>query len=200
MNDLIDLMQLTIPALLVFATAYYFFNMLVTRVYRELDQTGRPADETIHKIVKEFLAREEKKQLAEMKADNIRVALPLRLQAYERCVLFLERISPVSLILRIAQPGMSALQFQVALSQTVRDEFEHNLSQQIYISGDAWDKLRTAKEEMLKYINSAASGINENAGSAEYAAALMDLENKNHHSAHAEALKFIADEARTVLG
>ncbi|MDP1623658.1 MAG: hypothetical protein Q8M08_15135 [Bacteroidales bacterium] len=89
--------------------------------------------------------------------------LPLRLQAYERFVLFLERIHPSNLILRLNSPDLSALQLQSLLVRTIREEFEYNLSQQLYISGNSWDLIKNAKEESIAMINQASSGLAENA-------------------------------------
>jgi hypothetical protein len=96
-----------------------------------------------------------------------KVILPLRLQAYERLVLFLERINPNNLIMRMNRPELTASQFQSLLVKTVRDEFEYNLSQQLYISSTAWEQIRNAKEETINLINQASSKVDENAPSSE---------------------------------
>lgn len=201
MNDLIDIVRLTLPALLVFATAYYFFNMLTSRVYNELNNpTQNLSHQALLAVVKEFHAKAEKDKIAELKLENHKITLPLKLQAYERCILFLERIAPSAVLIRVATPSMNTQQLQAALSTTVRTEFEHNLSQQVYISAEAWDKLKIAKEEILKYINTSISGISEPNNTALYAASLLDLENQNPYSAHSEAIRYIAAEAREILG
>jgi hypothetical protein len=92
--------------------------------------------------------------------------LPLRLQAYERFVLFLERIHPSNLVMRLNNPDLTAMQLQSLLVRTIREEFEYNLSQQLYISGNAWELIKNAKEETIAMINHAASGLPENAPSA----------------------------------
>lgn len=200
MNDLIDIVRLTLPALLVFGTAYYFFNMLTSRVYNELNNPSQNlSQQALLAVVKEFHAKAEKDKLAEIKLENQKITLPLKLQAYERCILYLERIAPSAILVRVATPNMNTQQLQSALSTTVRTEFEHNLSQQVYISAAAWEKLKIAKEEILKYINTSISGINESNNTTLYAASLLDLENQNPYSAHSEALQFIAAEARQLL-
>ena len=112
--------------------------------------------------------REEEKAELEKEVERLKAALkqkdkelitPVRLQAYERAVLLLERISPQSLIFRVQRPGQNVLQLQTTLLQTIRDEFEHNLSQQLYISKEAWAMVKTAKEEMVKMINTAAAKV-----------------------------------------
>lgn len=102
----------------------------------------------------EEIKREELK-----KAGNNQVTLPLRLQAYERLILLLERITPVQAINRALQPGMTASHFQLLLVQNIREEFEHNVAQQIYISPAGWTMIKSAKEEIIMLINTFASEI-----------------------------------------
>jgi len=92
--------------------------------------------------------------------DDKKYITPIRLQAYERAVLFLERISPQSMIFRIQMPGMNVLNLQTAMLQNIRDEFEHNIAQQLYISSESWSMVKTAKEEIVKMVNTAASKVN----------------------------------------
>lgn len=93
--------------------------------------------------------------------------LPLRLQACERFVLFLERIHPSNLVMRLNHPEMTAAQLQSLLIHTVREEFEYNLSQQLYISNSSWELVRNAKEEVIALINHASSGLADEADSAD---------------------------------
>ncbi len=84
----------------------------------------------------------------------------LRIQAYERMTLFLERINPPNLIPRIAASGQSVLTFQSLLLQSIREEYEHNLSQQLYISDLAWESCKTAKENIIQLIIQSAASFN----------------------------------------
>ena len=84
----------------------------------------------------------------------ISTVTPIKLQAYERIVLFLERISLESLLVRVSSPDMTASQLHSALLNAIRSEFEHNLSQQIYMSQQAWEVVRNARSNMIKIINS----------------------------------------------
>ncbi|MCX6250675.1 MAG: hypothetical protein NTX61_07985 [Bacteroidetes bacterium] len=103
-----------------------------------------------------------------------KIILPLRLQAYERIILFLERISPNTLIPRILRPEMNALQLRQALISTIREEFEYNLSQQLYISTRAWELVKNAKEEMVKSFNIAGAQVNDYAPSGELARIIFE--------------------------
>lgn len=86
-----------------------------------------------------------------------RVILPLRLQALERFVLFLERIHPSNLVMRLNNPDLTAAQLQTLLVRTIREEFEYNLSQQLYLSQQTWELIKNAKEEMVALINQATA-------------------------------------------
>jgi len=103
-----------------------------------------------------------------------KIILPLRLQAYERIIMFLERISPGTLIPRVLRQEMNALQLQQALIRAIREEFEYNLSQQLYISSRAWELVKNAKEEMVKLINIAGAQVNEFAPSGELARIIFE--------------------------
>lgn len=85
----------------------------------------------------------------------------LKLQACERLILFLERITPNNLILRVHSQDMTASQLHAALIRTIREEFEYNLSQQLYVSAKTWEFVRNAKEETIRQINSAVSDMKE---------------------------------------
>jgi hypothetical protein len=88
----------------------------------------------------------------DIRSKSSKTVTPIRLQAYERVALFLERINPNSLVMRMHKPGMSARQLQSDLLQIVRAEFEHNMAQQIYMSPAAWKAIRAAKEETIKIL------------------------------------------------
>ena len=129
--------------------------------------------------IKQFIESEHRNKLIEMKMNNLAVnqkfVTPIRLQAYERVILLLERISPNSLILRENIPGMTVMQLQSTLVKAIRDEYEHNLSQQVYISKQAWELVKTSKDEMVKLINEAAANIDSNAPSTELARVVFDI-------------------------
>ncbi|GAA4312730.1 hypothetical protein [Compostibacter hankyongensis] len=91
--------------------------------------------------------------------DPLRITLPLQLQAYERLVVWVERVSPEQLIGRLNQPGLDTATMQQLLIQTIRAEFEHNISQQIYVSAAAWEAVCTVKEQLISLINRVAAQL-----------------------------------------
>ena len=108
--------------------------------------------------VKTFVENEQKKTILEIQkiqeSEVRKVVTPIQLQAYERLVLFLERMTPNNLVLRCFQAGMTTQLLKDVMIQNIRDEFEHNLSQQLYISEQAWVYIKNAKEDMINTINS----------------------------------------------
>jgi hypothetical protein len=110
-----------------------------------------------------------------IQGEEQKIILPLRLQAYERIILFLERISPNNMIMRLNKPEMSSFQLQSALIKTIREEFEYNLSQQLYISLKGWELVKNAKEETIKLINVASGKIPETASAGELVKIIFDL-------------------------
>ncbi|MBQ3788676.1 MAG: hypothetical protein II849_07730 [Bacteroidales bacterium] len=111
-------------------------------------------------LVKRYFDNEQKERLLQMKIDErretLKVVTPIRLQAYERMALFLERIGPDSLVLRCYQPGMDLKLLQGVMTKNIRDEWEHNLSQQVYLAPGTWARIREAKDEMVNLVNSSA--------------------------------------------
>jgi len=95
----------------------------------------------------------------DLKKERQSFFLPHQLEAYQRALLFLERIHPSSLIMRLNQPGLNALAMQSILLKTIRDEYDHNVVQQLFISKQNWGLLKEAKEETVKLINIASSGM-----------------------------------------
>ena len=102
--------------------------------------------------------------------------LPLKVQAFERLVLYLERIRYSVLVKRVFMPGMSRTDLQFALIQNVQDELEHNLAQRLYVSEPTWFNIVIVKDEVLKSIN-AAFGENPNADAAMMAQIIASMDN-----------------------
>jgi hypothetical protein len=129
---------------------------------------------TTYFLVKNFLDHESRRKTVDLKLANQTVITPIRLQAYERVILFLERINPGSMVMRLNKTG-SAANFQGEILKTIRSEFEHNLSQQIYMSNRSWDAVVRAKEETIKLINVAATRVSADANAMEFAQAVINV-------------------------
>jgi len=147
METLRIILLIVIPSALVFATAYF--------------------------SIKQFFTNEQKKRESELFSNNQKITIPIKLQAYERLVLFLERINPQSLLVRIQNPHATAGQLHNDLLIAVRAEFEHNLSQQMYVSPASWLAVKRAKEVLIKIINEEASKIAVNAPASALSEAIL---------------------------
>jgi hypothetical protein len=123
-----------------------------------------------------------------------------QLQAYERLILLTDRIAMPNLIQRVNQPGLSAKEMQSLLTQSIRQEFEHNITQQIYVTPEAWDAVRNFKEQNLLIINQVASFLPQEATGLDLNKSLLDLLVQNPKASLqnvvSEALSF---EAKKVL-
>ena len=150
-DSLLNVLMYTVPSLVVLATAYL--------------------------ILRTFIDREVTKSRMELKLNNAKLITPIRLQAYERLVLFLERITPESLFIRIYKPGMTTELMHKSLLQIIRNEYEHNLSQQVYVSDDAWEAVKSAKESILRLINTAASSSRAKINAQEFSKLVMEAYN-----------------------
>jgi hypothetical protein len=98
-----------------------------------------------------------------------------RVDAYQRAVLLMERITPNNLIMRMYDPRLNAKQFQTALLDNIRKEYEHNLAQQIFISLNGWEMVKSSKEETVKIINIAARQIGEEANATELSSKIFEI-------------------------
>jgi hypothetical protein len=97
----------------------------------------------------------------------------LTLQAYERAALFLERINPINIVPRLLKPGLKASQFEMLLVNNIREEYEHNMSQQLYISDDAWEMVKLVKENILNLINTSNASLKSTATANELAREIL---------------------------
>lgn len=130
MNEILDILKYTLPAVIVLIAAVLIIKQVV-----KIDQNRRNY---------------------EMISKNQQLITPIRLQAYERLTLLLERLSPESLIMRVTKPNMTAKQLQSELLSTLRFEFDHNVSQQIYVTPQVWEIIKNSRSKITQLINGAA--------------------------------------------
>lgn len=171
MTEVLQSIRYLLPAVVVFFTAWY--------------------------ILKEFFRQETQKRHLRLLEEKQKLSLPVRLQAYERIVLLLERISPSNLVMRVHKPSLTMKQFHQMLIQTIRDEYDHNLSQQLYVSIEAWEKVKAAREEMLRQINTCAAKLKEDATTTDLSKKILEMSVEK--SATRKALDYVKTEARKIL-
>lgn len=126
------------------------------------------------KVLKAKMHNESLKRSFKKQQEVDKGLFPLKVQAVERLVLFLERLKPEHLMLRTASASNTPRDLQVKLLRTIREEFEHNLTQQIYVSQTSWELVRAAKEDMVKVINQEGDKISEEMVSSQFASMVLE--------------------------
>ena len=172
-NFILEILKLILPSVVVFLTAYL--------------------------IVRSFFERHEKQELQQLRQQAQDHVLPARLQAYERIILFLERIHPDNLISRVRQNDMTAADLQVALLKDIRAEYNHNLSQQLYLSNDAWILVRNAKEEMIKLINLCYGQVKPDDKAMELTRVIINTLMQSDKSPTEPAIRYVKEEAQNLF-
>ncbi len=145
-------------------------------------------------LTRSVMTNDIKKAQLEYRTKNTSNVLPYRLQAYERMSIFLERILLANLIPRTLDGSMSAALFQQIMILTIREEFNHNLSQQIYMGDSTWQLIKSAIEDTVTLINEAAKTIQPEAHASELARLLLEHETVRTHNQTETALKFMKEE------
>ena len=125
-------------------------------------------------VIKSFINAELDKKRLEVRSKSIETVLPNRLHAYERICLFLERISPNQLIVRLNNGNYTAREFQKILLNEIREEYNHNVSQQLYTSEQAWELVKSAKEDLIVTINDSAAGLPAEATGVDLSKAIFE--------------------------
>jgi hypothetical protein len=150
-------------------------------------------------VVKSFLDKEMEKKIVEVRSKNAEVILPVRMQAYERICLFLERITPNNLLVRLNDGSYTARQFQQILVGEIREEFNHNLSMQLYMSDDAWIMVKNAMQEVITVINESAKEVNPDAKSIELSRRIFEKMLAKDPDPIQIALTEVKDELRRIF-
>ncbi len=170
-DKLLELLFYTLPALITGGVAYYLF--------------------------KSYFADQKNTRLWLVQRENQKLGLPLRLQAYERLALFLERINPNKLLLRIAPLNEDKYAYENLLIFHIEQEFEHNLAQQIYISSDCWTIILTAKNTIIQNIRKTT--MNERVTDAHKLRETILSDLYDNESATSVALSYLKNEVTSFL-
>ncbi|MCL2097768.1 MAG: hypothetical protein FWH23_03295 [Bacteroidales bacterium] len=124
---------------------------------------------------------------------------PLRLQAYERLIMLMERISPSELVMRYSGQGGSVGDLQLALLGAVRAEIEHNYTQQLYVSNEAWNYVITARNEVGAIINQAAATLQPEEPAIALSKKIIELSATETFSSTTRAIKVLKAEAQAII-
>jgi len=173
METFLEILKFSIPAIVVGGVAYLILKTLIDD----------------NRNLREW----------EYRMNNQKFTTPLRLQAYERLIVFLERISPDALILRSQTTKMTAGRLHHDILKLINHEFEHNLSQQLYVSTNAWIVVKNAKENTIKFINLVASKVNSKSPAMELSKTIVDTMIQSRDSATSIAIDYLKKEVQKLF-
>ncbi|MXV51886.1 hypothetical protein GS399_12950 [Pedobacter sp. HMF7647] len=112
--------------------------------------------------------------LIEQRKASAQHIIPLRLQAYERAILFIERINPSNMLLRLHVAGLSAAEMQKLILAEIRTEFQHNVTQQLYISESSWAVLKKIKDDTIILINGSFAQMNSDSNAGDFSRTILN--------------------------
>ena len=150
-------------------------------------------------VMHKLFNNEQEKRLWELKRLSQKEISPIRLRAYERLTLLLERTTPDRMLMEMNLQEMTIPQVQQQLLRTIRLEYDHNLSQQIYVSDEVWDKIIHARDEMGAFVTAMAAGMPEGSSTLDYAKTLITAYSTNGETPNSLALSALKEEAKTLL-
>ena len=129
-DSLINGISYVLPAVVTGFVAYYMFNGFINHQNSD-------------------------KQL-ELLAEKKRETLPIKLKAYERMLIFCDRINPVKLLLRVKPLSDNTNDYLQLLIANIDQEFEHNLVQQLYVTQDTWLSIVASKRAIINKLRQVA--------------------------------------------
>lgn len=167
------------PAIAVFAAVYYFTNK-----WQEIQKEKLKVESV----------KNQQGMMQQPKEDLRKHFIPMQVDAYQRLVLFLERIAPNNIVMRLNNPGLPAGAFQSKLLETIRQEYEHNLAQQIYVSSEAWQITKNSKEEVLKIVNMAATKLEPTAMATDLSRSIFEITSQLEFQPTDKAIALLKEE------
>ena len=148
-------------------------------------------------MMQKFYVSDESKRKYELLRENQKQALPIRLQAFERVVLLLERINPSQLLLRVGPKGKSKDDYATLLTHNIQTEFEHNLAQQIYLTAASWDIVLKAKNSTIQMIRKNA--LREDVADADKLREAILIELTEIEAPSSIAISYLKEELKRVF-
>jgi len=165
-----QILIIVIPAVLVFLTAYFLLDKM--------------------------LKNDAERRLYELRKQNHSLLTPVRLRAYERLALFIERISPNELTMNVLNSQMNCMQMHAKLLETIRQEYTHNIAQQVYVSDELWEAIVAAKESLIKMINTCAASCQADDPATVLAERIIQLYAASQNTPTEAALEKLKEEIR----
>lgn len=173
MHILLDILKITLPALIVFLTVYF--------------------------LLKKFFNAQVMTQQMSINKENQQNAMRIKLQALERLTLFCERIDIPNLLMRLNAPGMTNVGLYNSLLISIQKEFEHNIVQQIYVSEKLWEIIRVTKENVVGVIDTTFATVSPDGNSSELVSALYKSMNELTGNPVRMSINAINREAKTII-
>lgn len=169
----LELLILVVPSLLIFLTVYFLFR--------------------------KFFDAQLKMKMIEGKQGKKSETIHLRIQAYERLLLFCERIQIPTLLLRAVRSETKAAAAASTMVLMIQQEYEHNVTQQLYVTDQLWEIVQLAKNQMIEIVSQVAGTLPADAGVEQLKAALVDYHNREERTPIETAKIAIKREAGLIL-
>lgn len=150
-------------------------------------------------VLYQMLKREREQHEWVLRKQSNKELLPVRLRGYERLALLLERTTPEHLLRDMDINGLTVQQLQILLLKTIRMEFDHNLSQQIYVSDATWEAIILVEEEMISFVAAGAQQFAPDSPALPYAQQLITVYNTNGQTPNQLAQAKLREEARQLM-
>ena len=150
-------------------------------------------------VLWKMLQEDREKRAFELKRKSQKEITPIRLRGYERLSLLLERTTPEALLRDLDVQSLTARQISSLLMQKLRLEFDHNLSQQIYVSDEAWEAISNAREQMVLFLSTMARQFPPETNGLEVAKLMLTAYAENGETPHQKAMKILKDEVRDLF-
>lgn len=144
----LDVLKYVLPAVVVFLVGYFTLKKMLDNYYEQ--------------------------KMLEFRQQNRSSMVPIKIQAYERLTIYLDRINPSNMLLRLNQPGIPAAAFKATLIATVNEEYGHNLAQQLYVSPQSWKLIKLVKERVIELINNSYATLDKTATSLDLSKAILE--------------------------
>jgi hypothetical protein len=153
----------------------------------------------MQKMFAQYMEAKNRQTIMELRTKGKFDTLPTRLQAYERLLLFMERSEPSNLILRLHRPGMSAALLQAEMLRSIREEYEHNLTQQLYVSPVAWKRVLEGKDAVLQLIQVSFARMGNTSTGLDLSNVMFEIIAKSGASPTLSAVETLKQEASELL-
>ncbi len=147
-------------------------------------------------MLNKVLNHDHSRRVFEYKKSVAKEMVTLRMQAYERLALFLERMQPSNLLLRVHKPNMKSSTLHAVLLKTIRSEFDHNMSQQVYVSDSVWKLINQAKDQLIVTINQNVTSVSPESDATELRNLIIEASLEEQNWLVDKALSLLKEELR----